>query len=562
MAIAGIDLGTTNSLIALWTDSGPELVANALGDTLTPSAVSIAEDGAVLVGRAAADRLVTHPDRSVASFKRWMGSSAGARLASRFYRAEELSALVLRSLKEDAEARTGGAIAEAVISVPAYFSDPQRKATLDAARLAGIAVERLVNEPTAAALAHGLDSVEEGRFLILDLGGGTFDVSLLHKFEGVMEVRASAGDSHLGGDDFRDVLVALIAQRHGVDPDKLARTDLARLMREAERIKHALTAQDRAGYEVELGDETRNGEVARAEFEETAQPLLRRLRAPIERTVADARVDPHAIDQIVLVGGATRMPMVRTLAARLFGRFPLAHPRPDHVIALGAAAQAGLKARHAALADVVMTDVCPFTLGVSVRDPSAPDQRTMSPLIERNAVVPISRSGRYYTTADNQAAIVIEVFQGENLRPAQNIKIGELRMPVPLAPAGREGVEVRFTYDVNGALEVEVVGESSGQRERRVFRNEANLSADELDKRFLALAEIKAPPRDQAENRALIARAERLYAESLSAQREHIKRLLSEFEIALADQQLREATILRARFAEDLDGFERNWPTL
>ena len=181
-----------------------------------------------------------------------------------------------------------------------------------------------------------------------------------------------------------------------------------------------------------------------------------------------------------------------------------------------------------------MTDVCPFTLGVSVRDPTAPDQRTMSPLIERNAVVPISRSGRYYTVADNQAAIVIEVFQGENLRPAQNIKIGELRMPVPLAPAGREGVEVRFTYDVNGALEVEVVGEATGQRERRVFRNEANLSAEELDKRFLALAEIKAPPRDQAENRALIARAERLYAESLGAQREHIKRLLSEFEIALA----------------------------
>jgi len=211
---------------------------------------------------------------------------------------------------------------------------------------------------------------------------------------------------------------------------------------------------------------------------------------------------------------------------------------------------------------VVMTDVCPFTLGISVRDPTAPDQRTMSPLIERNAVVPISRSGRYYTVADNQAAIVIEVFQGENLRPAQNIKIGELRMPVPLAPAGREGVEVRFTYDVNGALEVEVAAETTGQRERRVFRNEANLSAEELDKRFLALAEIKAPPRDQAENRALIARAERLYAESLGAQREHIKRLLSEFEIALADQQLRDAATLRDRFGEALDGFERNWPTL
>jgi len=208
-----------------------------------------------------------------------------------------------------------------------------------------------------------------------------------------------------------------------------------------------------------------------------------------------------------------------------------------------------------------MTDVCPYTLGISVRDPTAHEQRSMSPLIERNAVVPISRAGRYFTVEDNQGAIVIEVYQGENLRPTQNIKIGELRMPVPMAPAGREGVEVRFTYDVNGALEVEVAAETTGQRERRVFRNEANLSAEDVDTRFRALAELKTPPRDQAENRALIARAERLYAESLGAQREHIKRLLGNFETALADQQLRDASGLRRHFAEALDGFERTWPS-
>ena len=559
MAIAGIDLGTTNSLIAVWTADGPRLIANALGDTLTPSAVSVADDGAALVGRAAVDRLVTHPDRSVASFKRWMGSDAGARLAGRFYRAEELSALVLRALKEDAEAQTGGAIEDAVVSVPAYFSDPQRKATLDAARLAGLKVERLVNEPTAAALAHGLESVAEGRFLILDLGGGTFDVSLLHKFEGVMEVRASAGDSLLGGDDFRDALVALIAQRHKIDPDRLPREELARLLREAERVKHALSAEERAAYDVALGGETRAGEVSRAEFEEAAQPLLRRLRAPIERAVADSGVDPRAIDQIVLVGGATRMPMARALVARLFGRLPLAHPRPDHLIALGAAIQAGLKARDGALADVVMTDVCPFTLGIAVNDPTSPERRAMSPLIERNAIVPISRSGRYCTIEDNQASITVEAFQGENLRPSQNVKIGEVKVGVPLGPAGRESIDVRFTYDVNGALEVEVAVASTGLRERRVFRNETNLSAQELDQRFLALAQIKTPPREQAENRALIARAERLYAESLGAQRERIKRLLADFETALMDQRLRDFDGLRRRFSEALDGFERTW---
>ena len=559
MTIAGIDLGTTNSLIATWTAEGPRLVANALGDTLTPSAVSIADDGAVLVGRPAVDRLVTHPDRSIASFKRWMGSGAGARLAGKVYRAEELSALVLRSLKEDAENEAGSPIRDAVISVPAYFSDPQRKATLDAARLAGLEVERLVNEPTAAALAHGLESVEEGRFLILDLGGGTFDVSLLHKFDGIMEVRASAGDSMLGGNDFRDALVSMIARRDQLDPDALPREELARLLREAERIKFALTTQDHAPYELTLAGKDRAGIVTRAEFEEAAQPLLRRLRAPIERAVADSRVNPHEIDQIVLVGGATRMPMVRALAARLFGRFPLAHPRPDHIIAMGAAVQAGLKARDFALKDVVMTDVCPFTLGIAVRDTTAPEGKAMSPLIERNAVVPISRSGHYFTVDDNQTSINIEVYQGENLRPAQNIKIGDIRVRVPTGPAGREAIDVRFTYDVNGALEVEVTAVSTGLKESRVFRNAANLSAEELAARFKALAEIKSPPRDQAENRALIARAERLYAESLGADRERIKSLLGDFEQALLDQQLRDAVGLRARFGAALDGFERSW---
>jgi molecular chaperone HscC len=559
MTIAGIDLGTTNSLLALWTANGPELVPNALGDTLTPSAVSIADDGAVLVGRAAMDRLVTHPDRSVASFKRWMGSGAGARLAGKFYRAEELSALVLRSLKEDGETSIGGAIEEAIISVPAYFSDPQRKATLDAARLAGLTVQRLVNEPTAAALAHGLESVEEGRFLILDLGGGTFDVSLLHKFEGIMEVRASAGDSALGGNDFRDALVTLIARRHQLDPDALPRDELARLLREAERLKFTLSAQDIGEYDLELAGKARSGVVTRGDFEEAAQPLLRRLRAPIERAVADSRVDPQKIDQIVLVGGATRMPMVRALAARLFGRFPLVHPRPDHIVALGAAVQAGLKARDAALADVVMTDVCPFTLGIAVRDLTAPDNKSMSPLIERNAVVPISRSGRYFTVDENQTAITIEVYQGENLRPSQNIKIGDIRVAVPSAPAGQEAIEVRFTYDVNGALEVEVTAVTTGLRERRVFRNHANLTPEDLDARFHELAQIKSPPREQAENRALIARAERLYAESLGAQRERIHSLLSDFERALLDQHQRDPAALRRSFGEALDGFERTW---
>ena len=392
MAIVGIDLGTTNSLVAVWTDDGPLVLENALGDTLTPSAVSIADDGAALVGRAAVDRLITHPDRSVASFKRWMGTATGVNLAGKAFRAEELSALVLRSLREDAEAKLGEAISEAVISVPAYFSDPQRRATLDAAHLAGLPADRLINEPTAAALAHGLETAGDGCFLVLDLGGGTFDVSLLHKYEGVMEVRASAGDSSLGGNDFRDLLVNMLCRRHGTDPAKLEPAELARLLREAELLKHGLTEEVERGYRFSAGGATFEGKLTRFEFEEAAAPLIRRLRVPIERAINDSAVDIATIDQVVLVGGATRMPMVRGLAAKLFGRFPLIHPRPDHIIALGAAVQAGLKARHAALDDVIMTDVCPFTLGTTVTDRHGPDGVAMSPIIERNSVVPISRA--------------------------------------------------------------------------------------------------------------------------------------------------------------------------
>ena len=555
MPIAGIDLGTTNSLVAVWTAEGPRVLENALGDTLTPSAISIADDGAALVGRAALDRLITHPDRSVASFKRWMGTSTAVTLAGKSYRAEELSALVLRALREDAEAQLGQPLDEAIVSVPAYFSDPQRRATLDAARLAGLPVERLINEPTAAALAHGLETAGDGTFLVLDLGGGTFDVSLLHKYHGVMEVRASAGDSALGGNDFRDLLVGMLARRHGIDTAHLPPSALAQLLREAERLKHALTDDAAPAYRAGPAHE---GILTRAEFEDAAAPLIRRLRAPIERAINDARVDIATIDQIVLVGGATRIPMVRALAAKLFGRFPLIHPRPDHIIAMGAAVQAGLKARHAALDDVIMTDVCPFTLGTSVQDEQAPDGEAMSPIIERNSVVPISRASSYWTVADNQTGLRIDVLQGENLRPAQNIKIGEVLVPVPKGPRGREGAEVRFTYDINGALEVLVKVLSTGVSERRVFRNQANLSATELDERFAALAAIKLPPRDQAENRALFARAERLYAESLGDTRQDIKALIGQFHAKLNDPRLRDPGRVRDEFLAQLALYEHS----
>lgn len=556
MTAIGIDLGTSNSLVAIWTEDGPRTLPNALGEALTPSAVSVSDNGEVLVGRAAIDRLVTHPDRSAASFKRAMGSTRLFKLASHSWRAEELSAFVLKSLKQDAEAALGSDVSEAIISVPAYFNDTQRKATLDAARLAGLNVGRLINEPTAAALAHGLENVEEGSFLILDLGGGTFDVSLLHKFDGVMEIKASAGDSRLGGDDFRGAIVELLVERHRLPVDNLSGTEKARLLAEAERLKRAVTDHLGAEYELAISNDTIKGNLRRADFEDACQALVRRMRAPIERAIRDSRIDIGRLDQVVLVGGASRMPLVRDLVTRLFRRFPLLHPQPDHIIALGTAVQAALKARDGGLEEIVMTDVCPFTLGTAVIDRRSSNETVMSSIIERNAIVPISRENRYFTAFDQQSRIVIDVLQGEHIRPSQNILIGKIEVPVPPGPEGRESVDVRYTYDVNGALEVEIKVVSSGKTVRNVFSNQSNLSEKELARRFTDLSSIKILPRDQHENRALLARAERLYADALADERERIKELIFWFESCIDDQTRRDIKEVRHQFSAALQQFE------
>lgn len=545
MAIIGIDLGTTNSLVAAWTAQGPRLIENALGDTLTPSAVSFDADGGAIVGRAALDRLISHPDRSVAGFKRMMGSARLVDIAGKSLRPEDLSALVLRALREDAETALGEAVTEAVISVPAYFSDPQRKATLDAARIAGLKVERLVNEPTAAALAHSLEK-QDGLFLILDLGGGTFDVSLLHKLDGMIEIKASAGDVMLGGDDFSKLIAGEIARRAGIPLSDLPPQAQARLRRAADDVKRILSDQHVAPYAFDLPDAPVAGEITRDAFETLAEPLMRRLRAPIEQAISDSRIAPGQIGQIVLVGGATRMPMIRAFVAKLFGRFPLLDPRPDHVIALGAATQMGLKARDAALDDVVMVDVCPFTLGIASFDARV-GRTIFSPIIERNSVVPVSRNGLYQTLLDDQEHITVKVLQGEDIRPERNILLGTIDIAVPKGPAGRESVDVRFTFDINGVLIAEVTSLSTKERRREVFRNQSNLGEAEIDARMEALKEIRKPPRERVVNQALIARAERLFAQSRGETRDAILQAIGEFQRAIDNPHLSDAELTRIR---------------
>lgn len=559
--IVGIDLGTTNSLVAAWIDGAARLIPNALGSSLTPSCVGIDEDGSVLVGEAARERLQTHPARTASLFKRYMGSARVVRLGDRDYRPEELSALVLRSLKADAEAALGQTVTEAIITVPAYFSDAQRKATRVAGELAGLKVERLLNEPTAAALAYGLhDAGAETQFLVFDLGGGTFDVSILEMFDGVMEVRASAGDNMLGGEDFANAIVDL-AFGNGI-PDA-ARNDaifMQRLVARAEAAKRALTTQASTAFDIVWRDHAAKVELDTAAFEKLAQPLLTRLWRPIERALRDARIRAADLDNVVLAGGATRMPMIRALATRMFGRFPAVGINPDEVVALGAAVQAGLKMKDKALDEMVMTDVCPYTLGTSISRRMENGTRAeglYAPIIQRNTVVPASRVERYVPMDPSQTSLRIDIYQGESRMVRDNILLGEVMVPIQPGPRHAEGVDVRFTYDVNGLLEVEVTVVATGEVRRLVIvGGHGALSPEDIAARLQALAELKVHPRDNMVNRTLLARAERLYEQLIGDARDRLGQMILRFEQVLATQDPRLIARDVGAFSEALQSIE------
>ncbi|MDK2123211.1 Hsp70 family protein [Parachitinimonas caeni] len=562
--IIGIDLGTTNSLVAVWRDGKAQTIPNALGHMLTPSVVGFDDQGEILVGLPARERMLTHPQLTTALFKRYMGSDRSTRLGNQQFRPEELSALVLRSLKADAERFLGETVTEAVITVPAYFSDAQRKATKIAGQLAGLTVERIVNEPTAAALAYGLhDNNPESKFLVFDLGGGTFDISILELFEGVMEVRASAGDNFLGGEDFGEALVDgfIDAVKPALDHfDKQADQALYQQLRqEAERAKRMLSSASQATMSLPWQGQTLEWTISDDMFAQSVQPLLNRLREPIERALRDARIRVAELDHIVLAGGATRMPLVKKLVARMFGRLPSMHLNPDEVVALGAAVQAGLKARDAALNEVVMTDVCPYTLGVDVSEEILPGQYQPGfflPIIERNSVVPISREQTVTTISDNQPAIHVRIFQGESRLVKDNIFLGELTVPTPPRPSGQM-VSIRFTYDVNGLLEAEMTVAETGEKHRLVIEeNPGVLKAEEIEEKLRALTRLKIHPRDQLPNTALLTRAERLYQQALGEDRLWVGQLTNAFQAALERQDNADIEQARENLKSLLDEIE------
>ena len=546
MAIIGIDLGTTNSLAAVWRRGNCELIPNAAGAFLTPSVVSVDEDGSILVGRAAKDRLISHPEQTAARFKRHMGTDKTFHMGERAFTPEELSALVLRSLKEDAEAYLGEEVTEAVISVPAYFAEPQRSATKRAGQLAGLKVERLVNEPTAAAMsAHIAEGNQDKVCLVFDFGGGTLDISLVERFESVVSVTAVSGDNNLGGSDFDRMIAKAFCAETGIPFEELPRQKQEMLVRQAESCKMALTTQDPVIMAVDDGELSASLVLTNDWLIRACAPLFQRIRTPIQQVLTDAGIPMEELDELVMVGGSSHMPSVQGYLSRLLHREPAVDTRPDTAIALGAGICAAMKARVPELKQFVLTDVCPFTLGVGVSDPTNPKELLMSPVIERNCVLPSSKEEIYYPLHKNQREVCIRIYQGENLHCADNILLGSLTMEVRKPKIGdllsrREDddpgkpVRVRFTYDINGLLEVEVVN-GAGKRASLVIKNR-DMSPQEVEARLKELSALKLHPREQERPRALIARAERLYTATTRGTRQQLAQLLNWYQGILNQQ--------------------------
>lgn len=556
MAIIGIDLGTTNSLCCVWKEGGCILIPNSMGDYLTPSVVSIGEDSEVLTGRIARERLITHPASAVAGFKLYMGTDKQYQLGKRTFQPEELSALILRRLKEDAEAFLSEPVTEAIISVPAYFNNNQRAKTKLSGELAGLKVERIINEPSAAAIAYRHATRENGAYLVVDLGGGTLDISVVEIFDNIVDIIAVAGDNHLGGNNFDRAIVNAFLEKHPVLKQKLTAVEQASLYKLAEQCKINLTTAEQTVMLFMHQNEAHELYLTNQILADICAPLLAKIKAVLKHALKDSGRKIDMIDEIVLVGGSGKMPIVKRFLEYLTQKTPRCSIDPDKAIAMGVGIVTGIKARDETIKDMIMTDICPFSLGTRVYNKMTGDHNEFSPIIERNTALPVSKVQVYSPIKDYQKELCLDVFQGESPSVLDNIRLGEITVPLPAVPAREVLVTLRFTYDINGMLEVDATCTNTGETRNKLILTDASLSEQELEERRRELQKLKTSPRELDENRYLLERGARLYEESTGLDREFIQSELNLFVVMLERNHPVEAEKARQRFKEFLDARE------
>lgn len=556
MAIIGIDLGTTNSLAAVWKDGKPVIIKNSLGDIATPSVVGVDDNGEILVGRVASERLVSAPALTTSEFKRRMGTDVKIELGDKSFSPEQLSSLVLKKIKQDAEIFLGEKVEEAIISVPAYFDDRRRSATKAAAEMSGLKVERLINEPSAAALAylqkHGF---VDGTYMVVDFGGGTLDVSIIDSFDSVMEILAVSGNNQLGGKDFNEAIYREFILKNELLEDTLTPEEKGSIYKTAEACKISLTTVPLSVMSVNIADKTYTLSMDNNALIKIAGDVFEKVADPIRRVLRDSHLNIVDIQDIILVGGSCKMPTVAAYIERVTGKKVLTDINPDTAIAVGAGIFAGMKSRNEDFKEVIMTDICPFSLGTSVRDIGT-GELIMDFIIQRNSMLPTSKEHMYAAASDNQTHVTVDIYQGESVIPDNNIKLGTLEISCPPTRLNAPIAKTRLTYDINGILMIDVETMDGKKHNKVIMSDSGRLSEAEINQRKAYLETLKIAPAEKEENRLLIARAERVIEETLSYERQAVIEMLMRFKYIIENGTSHEIRQEYADFSKLLDSLE------